>query len=73
MHKIFGSTVQNLVTWPTTRPEFVHPWCILTAVTEILDMSTVSGYEKSQSVSGNGTASVSVEVRKREHPARRTH
>jgi hypothetical protein len=32
MHKIFGSTVQNLVTWPTTRPEFVHPWCILTVI-----------------------------------------
>lgn len=59
MHKIFGSTVQNLVTWPTMRPEFVHPWCIVTVVTEILDMSTVPGYKKkNQSVSGDGCASV---------------
>jgi len=56
MYKIFGSAVQNLVTWSTTRLEFVHPWCIVTVVTEILDTSTVSGYKKSQSVSGDGSA-----------------
>ena len=55
---MFDSIVQNLVTWPTTRPEFVHHWCNVTVVTGILDISTVPGYEKSQSVSGDGSASV---------------
>jgi hypothetical protein len=58
MHKIFHSTVQNLVIWPTTRPEFVYHWCNVTVVTGILDICTVSGYKKSQGVSGDGSASV---------------
>jgi hypothetical protein len=39
-------------------PEFVHPWCNVKIVTEMLDMSIVSSYKKSQSVSGAGSASV---------------
>jgi hypothetical protein len=56
IQKIFDSTTQNLQ--PPGRPRarnLCTPWCNVKIVTDILDMSTVSGYTKSQRVSGAGS------------------
>jgi hypothetical protein len=60
MHKFFGSIVQNLVTWPTRRPEFVHPWwtCPPCQATRKARRFRVMDLPQS-----------SAEVGKREHPA----